>query len=118
MFYVRYFYLYLNYNRLISVLECLSDRILEDIFSLCVHQYSEVRILAQEVFHKIIGKRFSSSFILLLTVWGGGGGRRWHKIDSSIISEVESSIFICKLKNSRTINYYPLLYDHHAFLLI
>jgi len=38
------------------VLECLSDRILEDIFSLCVHQYSEVRILAQEVFHKIIGR--------------------------------------------------------------
>ena len=45
----------LNFNAECSVLESLSVETFDDMFSLCVHQYSEVRIMAQEAFHKIVG---------------------------------------------------------------
>ena len=90
---------------MISVLECLSERILEDIFSLCVHQYSEVRILAQEVFHKIIGKEFLSFIYITMNNRGEGG------IDSSIISELESSVIFCFYFSSK--KYIQSLHDYH-----
>ena len=99
---------------MISVLECLSERILEDIFSLCVHQYSEVRILAQEVFHKIIGKEFLSFIYITMNNRGEGG------IDSSIISELESSVIFCLYFQAKNIKeLYQPLHDYHdaKFLL-
>jgi len=38
------------------VIESFSPRMLNDLFSLCVHQYSEVRVLAQEILLKVVGR--------------------------------------------------------------
>ena len=38
------------------VLESLSRSTLQHIFSLCIHQYSEVRLVAQELFLKLVGR--------------------------------------------------------------
>ncbi len=41
----------------LSVIESFSPRMLNDLFSLCVHQYSEVRVQAQEILLKVVGKQ-------------------------------------------------------------
>jgi hypothetical protein len=48
------------------VIESLSERMFEDLFSLCVHQYSEIRILSQEILLKVVGRLGTDCFKLVV----------------------------------------------------